>query len=349
MIIASTRKTRRWSVADAAQDRLAAAAHRLQGEADQQGDQQGLQHLAGGQRGEHRGRDDAEQELGGAAVALGGLGRAGGGDLVVEAEPLTRVQQVADDQADGQGEGRHHDEVAEREPAHLADAGGAAHRADAEHDRAEDHRLDHHLDQRDEGVAERLELDGEVRGDQPDGDAEAHGDDHRDVEVVGPVLACGAYVGAAPAFRPGVPAPPVVTVMVPPAWVRVDSRLVSHIVTRHVTAVTVVFVEFTRGAAQCAPWSGPAAPIVRARPASGPSPGRCSPSRSWWSSSWCSSRSDWRRTTPGATPAPTPAIAAVAVALAVADSPAVRNGLRQPDPSRTLQPYAEDGARRHRR
>ena len=33
---------------------------------------------------------------------------------------------------------------------------------------------------------------------------------------------------------------------------------------------------------------------------------------------------------------------AVAVALAVADSPAVRNGLRQPDPGRTLQPYAEE-------
>ena len=33
---------------------------------------------------------------------------------------------------------------------------------------------------------------------------------------------------------------------------------------------------------------------------------------------------------------------ALAVALAVADSPAVRDGLRQPDPTATLQPYAEE-------
>ena len=43
-------------VPDAAQHRLAGAAHRLQGEADEQRDQQGLQHLARGERGEHRGR-----------------------------------------------------------------------------------------------------------------------------------------------------------------------------------------------------------------------------------------------------------------------------------------------------
>ena len=41
-------------------------------------------------------------------------------------------------------------EVAQREAADLADLGGLRDRADAEHDRAEDDRRDHHLDQRDE-------------------------------------------------------------------------------------------------------------------------------------------------------------------------------------------------------
>ena len=55
MIIARIRKTSRWRYSTAAQDRLARRAHRLQREADQQRDEQGLQHLAVGQRGEQRG------------------------------------------------------------------------------------------------------------------------------------------------------------------------------------------------------------------------------------------------------------------------------------------------------
>ncbi|KAI3473394.1 hypothetical protein Pfo_031638 [Paulownia fortunei] len=52
---------------------------------------------------------------------------------------------------------RHRDEVAERQPADLADRRRLRDGADAEHDRAEDDRRDHHLDQRDEAVADRLE------------------------------------------------------------------------------------------------------------------------------------------------------------------------------------------------
>ena len=82
-------------------------------------------------------------------------------------------------------------EVAERQPADLADPGRAGHRADAEHDGAEDDRLDHHLDERDEAGAERLELQAGVGGHEPDQDAEEHRGDHGDVEVVGPVPRCG--------------------------------------------------------------------------------------------------------------------------------------------------------------
>jgi hypothetical protein len=79
---------------------------------------------------------------------------------------------VADDQADGQRDRRHDQEVAEREAADLADLRGLADRADAEHDGAEDDRADHHLDQVDEAGAERLQLDREVGNEETDGDAE---------------------------------------------------------------------------------------------------------------------------------------------------------------------------------
>ena len=75
-------------------------------------------------------------------------------------------------QADRQREGRHRDEVAEREPADLADLGRAGDRADAEHDRAEDDRLDHHLDQGHEAVPSGLSSTRERRRDEADDDAE---------------------------------------------------------------------------------------------------------------------------------------------------------------------------------
>ena len=115
----------------------------------------------------------------------------------VEVQARRRVDDVADDQADRQGEGGHREEVAEREPADLADPGGAGDRADAEHDRAEDDRLDHHLDQRHERRSPSgLSLTAKSGNDQPDGDAEDHRDDDGDVEVVGAVRVAGRVPGA---------------------------------------------------------------------------------------------------------------------------------------------------------
>ena len=93
-------------------------------------------------------------------------------DRLGQVQAAARLQDVADDQADGQRDRRHDHEVAEREPADGADLGGLAYRADAQHDRAEDDRRDHHLDQVHEAGAERLELDGEVGGGEAHGDAE---------------------------------------------------------------------------------------------------------------------------------------------------------------------------------
>jgi hypothetical protein len=62
-------------------------------------------------------------------------------------------------------------------------------RSDAQHQGAEDDRRDHHLDQRDEARAQRLELDGEVGGHQAHRDACEHRGDHREVQIVRAVLA----------------------------------------------------------------------------------------------------------------------------------------------------------------
>jgi len=179
-------------VLDAPDHRTADGTHRLHGEADQQRHEQRLEHLARGERGDEGGRDDAQQEVGeGAGPA--GLRGAGLGGVGAEVQPAPGLDQVADDQADGQRHGGHRQEVAEREPADLADPGRARHRADPEHDRAEDHRGDHHLDQGHERRADRLELHAEVGGDQADDGAQHHGHDDRDVE----------QVGAVPAYGPG--------------------------------------------------------------------------------------------------------------------------------------------------
>ncbi len=122
----------------------------------------------------------------------------------VSSQPRAGVEQVADDQADRQRDGRHHQEVAEREAADLADLGGLAHRADAQHDGAEDDRADQHLDQATKPVPSGLSATPASGATRPTSDAGADGDDHREVEPVGPVpprAGCGVAVGAAVVTR----------------------------------------------------------------------------------------------------------------------------------------------------
>jgi hypothetical protein len=154
------------------------ATHGLHREPDEQCDEQGLQHAARGQRGDQRGRDDALEEVPGAARGVGLIGElralfGSAGDI----HSRTGFQQVADDQADGERDRRHHQEVAEREPTDLADVGGRAHRSDAEHDCAEDDRCDHHLDQVDEHRAERPDVLAESRRQPADQNSRDDGDD----------------------------------------------------------------------------------------------------------------------------------------------------------------------------
>ena len=107
-------------------------------------------------------------------------------------------------------------------------------RADAEHERAEDDRLDHHLDQGDEGRADPLQADGEVGEDEADDGPEDDGDDHRDVEVVGAVALdrrpagwwCSWFLRLRAAGE-------------------MRACALRHILRAAVTAVTLVVVEFT--------------------------------------------------------------------------------------------------------
>jgi hypothetical protein len=95
---------------------------------------------------------------------------------------------------------RHQQEVAQGQPADLADLGGLPDGPDTQHDRAEDDRGDQHPDQRHEGVAQPLEPDGEVGEHQADHDAEGDRGDDGEVE---PVASTVRRHGGSVSVRPG--------------------------------------------------------------------------------------------------------------------------------------------------
>jgi hypothetical protein len=195
-------------VADAAQHRLCPGADGLQREPHQQRHQQRLQHLALGQRGEQRPRDDSEQEVRGALRLAGRLPLPGPAQRLGQLQPAARLDQVADHQPDRQGHGRHHQEVSQGQAADPAHARRPPHRPEAEHDRAEDDRADHHLDQVHEPGAERPQFPCEGRKHGPDHDPDQHGDDHGDIQVG---LASGDALAAifvpSTATTPSLPSP----------------------------------------------------------------------------------------------------------------------------------------------
>ncbi len=107
---------------------------------------------------------------------------------VGQVQAATGLHDVADHQADEQRERGHQQEVGQGHTAHLADSRRVSDRADAQHDGAEDHRSDHHLDQCNERGTQGLQRDREVRDDQTEQGSDDHTGDHENVEVVGPVF-----------------------------------------------------------------------------------------------------------------------------------------------------------------
>jgi hypothetical protein len=170
---------------DEVEDGCPAAAELVQREAEQHREQQHLQDLALGERVDDGVRDDVEQEADrGLHLARPGVG----GDLLgvervrVDVHAGTGLDGVDHHQADDQRDRAHDLEVEEREAAGLADLLHVLHAGDADDDGAEDDRRDHHLDQLDEAVAERLHRLAGLRPEMAEDDADDDRGDHLRVE-----------------------------------------------------------------------------------------------------------------------------------------------------------------------
>ena len=94
----------------------------------------------------------------------------------IDVEPLAGLKKLSDHEPHHQRKRRDRLEIEQCLDADTADFLEIAHRAYPVHDRAEDDRRDHHLDERNEAVTERLERDvaigKEMADDNADGDRE---------------------------------------------------------------------------------------------------------------------------------------------------------------------------------
>ena len=164
---------------DDAVDTLAQISQARDGKAGEDRDQQNLQQVAVGE-GAHEGVGDDRQQVSDEALLLGAMDvafdRAGIERGGIDVEAFARLQKFAHQEPDCQRHRRYRLEIEQRLDPDPADLLEVAHRADPVHDGAEDHRADHHFDERDEAVAERFEGDAEVRKVMADQDAGGDGE-----------------------------------------------------------------------------------------------------------------------------------------------------------------------------
>ena len=150
---------------DPVEDQRAASAKTVQREAEQHREQQHLQNFAFRERVDDGGRNDVEQKIG-RALQLSRFGV--GGDALrverggVDVHPGTGLDHVNDREADDQRDRADDLEVEQRVTAGLAHFLHVFHAGDANHDRAENDRRNHHLDQLDEAVAQWSHFDAPV-------------------------------------------------------------------------------------------------------------------------------------------------------------------------------------------
>jgi len=168
-----------------ARHRLAAFADVREHRPEQQRDQQDLQDFALRECRHERVRNDVHQEVDGRlTVRLRGIRC----DFLavqrsrIDVEADARPQQVRRREAEQQCERRDDFEVQQRLAADAPDLLHVLHPGDAGHDRTEDDRSDHHLDELDEGIAERLHVDGEGRIEMAERDTDDDRHDHLDVQ-----------------------------------------------------------------------------------------------------------------------------------------------------------------------
>ena len=145
------------------------AADQSEADAEDDGEEQNLQHVVARQRIERGGRNDVHQEAADAfALQLVGVvgvarERLGIERRGIDVHAVARPEQIGEPEADAQRDRGHALEIDQRldaDPSDLleiAGAGDAVHH-DAEHDRRHDHR-----NQLQKGVAENLQADGKIR------------------------------------------------------------------------------------------------------------------------------------------------------------------------------------------
>ena len=100
----------------------------------------------------------------------------------VDVEAVAGLKDFADDEADRQRYRRDNFEIDQGLQPDAADAFQITHRRNAVHHRAEDHRRNHHLDQCDEAIAERLQLLAEIGKEATDQDAKRDRDQDLNIE-----------------------------------------------------------------------------------------------------------------------------------------------------------------------
>ncbi|MPM58949.1 hypothetical protein SDC9_105784 [bioreactor metagenome] len=147
--------------------RLAAFAQHRQRAAEQHGKQQHLQHIARG-KGLHHGVGDqlhqkVHQAARGELVGVAGVRAHGRGvqRLHIHVHAVAGLEHKGQHQAHDQRDGGEHLKIHQRLHAHAAHAAQVARPGDAMHHHTEHQHRNDHLDQLDEAVAQRFELDGE--------------------------------------------------------------------------------------------------------------------------------------------------------------------------------------------
>jgi len=154
------------------------AADQSQAGAEQNREEQHLQHVIARQRVEGGGGDDVQQEAADpAALQLVGIvgiavERLGIERRRIDVHAVARAEQIGEQQADHQRHRGHHleiDQSLDADPPDLLQIAGAG---DAVHDHAEHDRGHDHRNQLQKGVAEDLQPDGEIRSRYPQHDAE---------------------------------------------------------------------------------------------------------------------------------------------------------------------------------
>jgi hypothetical protein len=167
-------------------DRLALVADHAERDAEQDREEQHLQDVALCKGADDGFRDDVHQEAGNRRfMRLGGVG---GDGLAIERCRIdvhagAGMQDVADDQADDQRQRRENDEIEHRLASDAADLFQVRHAGNAGGDGEEDDRRDDHLDEADEGIAERLQAGAEIRPEMADQHAGDDGTDDLEIQV----------------------------------------------------------------------------------------------------------------------------------------------------------------------